>query len=270
MTEHAFRRWTGGLLGAVLGLAYALTSQWLNVLILPGLPLYQPPFGPVWNTVLSIGVGVLLGLIAVWPARWYLGVLLSAAVGTVLVQTAVVLTASDTLNAVPVTVCIFLPLAAVLLPMIALVRWATDRQVLARIDGQPLWRRVLLPLLLIVLAGGVGALALYPVRARQPLVEMNAIVQAAQQAGDRSALPAAYQAIDARGYPERLRGRYTLDWEGTELSRFGIPRPLENEADQVAVLARFEDGYAFACLFIPGEDVARCRGYDQWPLPTDY
>ena len=269
MTEHAFRRWTGGLLGAVLGLVYALSSQWLNRVLVPGVPLYQPPFGPFGNTVLSTSVGALLGLLAVWPERWYVGTFASAAVGTLLVQTAVALTASDTLRAMPVTVCIFLPVAAMLLPLVALVRWATDKQVLARLDRQPIWRRVLLPLLLIVLAGGVGALSLYPARAHQPLVRMNAIVQAAQQASE-SGLPATFQVIDAPGYPERLRGSYTLDWERENLSRFGIPRPLESEADQIAVLARFESGYAFACLFVPGEDAARCRGYDQWPLPTDY
>lgn len=269
ITERAFRRWMGGVLGMLLGLAFGLTSQWLNRALLPGIPLDQPPFGAVGNTALSTAVGALLGLIAVWPEHGYLGALLSAAVGTLLVQVAVLLTAPERLSALPATVCLFGPVAATILPLAALVRWATDKQVVARLDGLPAWRRVLLPLLLILLIAGVGVFSLCPARARGAMVRMNDIVRTAQAAPDRASLPNPYRAIDAAGYPERLRGPYTLDWQTNDFGIFAIPHPLETEADQVAVLARFETGYAFACLFVPGEPLARCQGYYRWPLAAE-
>ena len=43
----------GLALGALLGLVYGLTSQTINRIILPGIPLYQPPLGPAGNACSS-------------------------------------------------------------------------------------------------------------------------------------------------------------------------------------------------------------------------
>jgi hypothetical protein len=182
------------------------------------------------------------------------------------VQAAVLLSAPERIRALPATVCIFGPVAAMILPLSIVIRWATDRQVLGRLDRVPVWRRLLLPVLLALIVAGVGVFWLCPARARVAVVRMNDIVQAAEGAPDRASLPPGYQSINALGYPERLRGRYTLDWVTDNLGIFAIPRPLETEADQVAVLAQFESGYALACLFVPGETVPRCMGYNQWPI----
>ena len=58
MSIHNYRRLTGLLFGAGLGLMFGLTSQLTNRILLPGIPLYQPPLGrsaTSWR--------------ACWPAR---------------------------------------------------------------------------------------------------------------------------------------------------------------------------------------------------------
>jgi hypothetical protein len=257
----AYRRRLGALLGAGLGLAYGLTSQWINALFLPGIRFYQPPWGPVGNTALSVAVGALIGLVSAWPGQSLLGALAGCAVGALLVEIAVLLPgdSSGLLAAKGVLgFFIFLPMAALLALPIGLVRWAVSKQEEARQMAPPwrvpAWKRVLLPLLLILAAAGLGALALYPERGRAVLTRMEAIVQAA----DRAALPAEMQAIKVDGYPERAKGRYTLDWEKGELSRFAIPRPLDNEWEQSAVIARFDNGWSFVCLFITPDAEPRC------------
>lgn len=270
MTENAFRRWFGLSLGLALGLAYGAVSQGINHAVLPGIPFWQPPLGPVGNTLLSSAVGALLGLVAAWPERSWLGMLASAATGAILVLVVVMLTGDRAAEVLPaktaVSACIFGPVAAMLTPLVVLLRWASNWQVIARLDRLPLWRRAGLPLLLILVAAGLGMLSLLPARARPVVLEMNAIVQAAQQAPDRASLPAPYQAIGADGYPEQVRGPYTLDYEEMELNRFAIPRPLDSEFDQKAVLARLPGGTAFVCIFVPGEEVPRCMYYPRWPI----
>jgi len=168
----------------------------------------------------------------------------------------------------------FLPFAALLVVPIGLLRWAISKQEDFRRDGAPAWKRVPLPLLLLLVAGALGVLALYPARGQTVVARMNAIVQAALPAADRSALPAefrgeAIQAIVVPGYPERAKGEYTLDWEKSELGRFAIPRPIHNESEQSAVVARFDNGWEFVCLFITSNADPRCAEVIQIPTSEE-
>jgi hypothetical protein len=268
----------GTLLGAGLGLAYGLVSQWINAIAVPGVPFYQPPFGPLGNTVLSLGVGALLGLATAWPGDAFVGVLAGCGAGAVLIELAVLLTGqvSSRMMAAKgtLTVFTFLPFAAIMVVPIGLLRWAIGKQEDLRRDSAPAWRRVPLPLLLLLVAGALGALALYPARGQTVMTRMNAIVQAALPAANRSTLPAQFrgetiQAIVVPGYPERAKGEYTLDWEKSELGRFAIPRPIHNESEQSAVVARFDNSWEFVCLFITPDAVPRCAEVIQIPISEE-
>ena len=63
----------------MFGFGYALVSQLINRLALPGIPLYQPPLGPVGNIVLGLLAGAGLGLLCAWPASAAKGILLGGA-----------------------------------------------------------------------------------------------------------------------------------------------------------------------------------------------
>ena len=79
MTEQRYRRAAGALIGIMFGFAYTLVSQLINRLALPGIPLYQPPLGPVGNILLGLLAGAGLGLLCAWPASGAKGILLGGA-----------------------------------------------------------------------------------------------------------------------------------------------------------------------------------------------
>jgi len=259
---HAHRRWLGPVLGAALGLAFGLVSQYGNALLAPGIPLHNPLFGAAGNLLFCVAIGAVLGLVTAWPNNAMVGAVAGCAAGAALFEVAIILTGENTPNVVAgkaaSTLLTFLPLAAILALPIGIFRWVVSKEEGAQRDGAPTWKRIPLPVLLVVVAAAFGTPMLYPERGRIVLPRMNAIVQAGLNAADRSALPAHFQTIDVPGYPQQAKGRYTLDWQGEGMSRFAIPRPLENEREQSAVIARFDNGWSFVCLFIAPDAEPRC------------
>ena len=79
MSIHKYRRLTGLLFGAALGLTFGLTSQLTNRILLPGIPLYQPPLGPLGNILASLLAGALLGAICAWPESSITGTFIASA-----------------------------------------------------------------------------------------------------------------------------------------------------------------------------------------------
>ena len=260
--EHARRRRLSLALGIVLGLAFGLVSQYGNALMLPGIPLYQPPFGAVGNLLMCVAIGAVLGLATGWPNGAIVGALVGCVAGGALFEAAIMLTGENTPNVVAAKagsiLLTFLPIAATMIVPVGIFRWVVSKEESAKRDGAPAWKRIPLPVLLVLVVGALGALLFFPERGRIVLPRMNAIVQAGLNAADRSALPAQFQAIDVPGYPEQAKGSYTLDWQGERMGRFGIPRPTANEREQSAVIARFDGGWSFVCLFITPDAEPRC------------
>ena len=259
---HAHRRRLGPVLGAALGLAFGLVAQYGNALLAPGIPLYHPLFGAAGNLLFCVAAGVVLGLVTAWPNNAFVGVVAGCAAAALLFEVAIILTGENTPNVVAgkaaSSLLTFLPLAAILALPIGIFRWVVSKEEGARRDGAPTWKRIPLPVLLVLVAAAFGTLMLYPERGRIVLPRMDAIVLAGLNAADRSAMPAQFQTIEVPGYPQQAKGGYTLDWQGGGMSRFGIPRPLKNEEEQSAVIARFDNGWSFVCLFVTPDAVPRC------------
>ena len=85
MSIHNYRRLTGLLFGAGLGLMFGLTSQLTNRILLPGIPLYQPPLGPLGNILASLLAGALLGVICAWPESSINGTFIASAVSAAVI-----------------------------------------------------------------------------------------------------------------------------------------------------------------------------------------
>ena len=269
---HAYRRRLGPALGATLGLAFGLVSQYGNSVLVPGIPLYHTLFGPAGNLLFCVAVGAVLGLVTAWPNNAFVGAIAGSFAGALLFEVAIILTGENTPNVVAgktaSVLLTFLPLAAILALPICIFRWVVSKEEKARSEGASTgslvhrWgtaaARILRPVLLVVIAAAWGALFLYPTLGRLVLPRMNAVVQAGLSAADPAALPAEFQAIDVAGYPQQAKGSYTLDWQGDRLGRFAIPRPLVNEEEQSAVIARFDNGWSFVCLFITPDAKPRC------------
>lgn len=277
--RHARRRLLGLVLGAALGLAFGLVSQYGNDLLVRGVPLYHPPFGAAGNLFLCVIVGTVLGLVTAWPKHAILGAIAGCVAGALLAIVGIMLVEGGALDASKATVTLFtfLPIAAVLALPVGIIRWVLSKEEhvwregalgdpVARSKAACAWR-ILRPLLLVAIAAAWGGLFVYPERAQIVLPRMNAIVQAGLSAADRASLPAEFQTIDdwagtagkaLPGYPQQAKGSYTLDFQEGKLGRFGIPRPTSNEGEQSAVIARFDNGWSFVCLFIRIDAKPRC------------
>ncbi len=68
------RRIVGFLMGMAFGLSYSYFSEFINVWMLPGIPLFELPVGRV-ATVLSITLAMgILGLIVAWEKDSFWGI----------------------------------------------------------------------------------------------------------------------------------------------------------------------------------------------------
>ncbi len=123
--ESATRRVFGLALGALLGLVYGLTSQTINRIILPGIPLYQPPLGPAGNTLLIALLGALLGMVAAWPTGSIAGTFAASTVAAGLLTfvsfLSVRLTEKNTSGMIVAALFVLLPLIGLMVPLLGLV-----------------------------------------------------------------------------------------------------------------------------------------------------
>jgi hypothetical protein len=266
MIDHRYRRIMGALLGALLGLTYGLVSQTINLIVLPGYAFYQPPFGPWFNTVLFTVGGAGLGLISAWPADGILGTVIasgaSAAVFVIAVLLSIQIDPRRAPGTVLATVFFGSTVFGMLVPLIALLRWAASQQEEARAGAVFILKRLPLPIGLLVLVGGIGYTSLYAPPVRVAIQRMDALIQAGRQAPLPSALPKALRPDgDVEGFLDRAQGRYTLEPSRDALTHYGIPHPVtQRSGEEIAVVARFESGWRLVCIFAPDNDEPGCRG----------
>lgn len=179
--DTLYRRQIGVTLGASLGLTYGLVSQSINAIVLPHVPLYQPPLGWIGNILLWSLIGALLGLVTTLPAETVIGALYGGATGAFLLT---ILTLSGggsdqgtwTGKMIGV-IFLFLPLAGAITPLAALFRWVVNKSVEGRRDSIPIWARLRLPMLLIILVGALGIFSRLPPYARSMVTQMDKMLQ---------------------------------------------------------------------------------------------
>ncbi len=262
--DDRYRRRIGFLLGAALGLAYGLFSQIGNRLLVPGVPLYQPPLGGWLNTLVFVVGGGLLGLLVAWPRSGIKGVFLMAAGGAAGIVLLSLATAEGLSNSFALhlvsAVTLALPFWGMLVPIFAAVRWVIGHQEEAHRDGQS-WRgRLLWPAVLIALVALVGYTSVYPPRGRETLRAMDAMLSQAARTGST---PAALAQVQA--FPAHLAEPYQLTWEGVDINRYRIPRPSVNFDFHSAAIARYSSGWNLVCIYIALDQPPLCRGFDALP-----
>jgi hypothetical protein len=270
MSYTTHRRLFGLLLGALTGLAYTLVAQNINPLVMPGIPFYQPPFGPAGNTLLGGLLGGLLGFLTAWAETGFKGVMLGSLTGALVLVIATLLTGQTGQELwwskiVGVTL-IFFPVAAVLSPVLILLRWLINREEEAYRESLT-WRpparlpRIGLPVLLVLLAGLLGLTALYNDLARTVTPRMLALVEQGRAAQRTEGLPDSLRVEGVRSFLEHAGQPYTLQWDKDDSNRFAIPRPNTSPFDQSTVIARFADGYLLACVYPDTRLEPRCKDY---------
>ena len=265
--ESAIRRVFGLALGALLGLVYGLTSQTINRIILPGIPLYQPPLGPAGNTLLIALLGALLGMVAAWPTGSIAGTFAASTVAAGLLTfvsfLSVRLTEKNTSGMIVAALFILLPLIGLMVPLLGLFRWVVNKEMEARREAASTWRHLRAPLALIAVFAVIGALSLFSPEARQELIAMDRLLRDGLAAQSADALPAALRTEDVGDFLGQAQGAYTLEWTQKNLNRFRIPRPGRNFDSHAVVLARFANGWQLACLFVAPAEPPECKSYGE-------
>lgn len=263
--QQRFR--SGVLLGALLGLAYGLVSQLINPLALPGISLYQPPAGPLGNTLLSALMGAALGALTCYPPSAALGILFSGLTSliSILIYMLIRLGSIGFGGALISSVIFSVPMAWLTIPVLALLRWAAERQADALRVGEPLLRRARLPIVLAVVMGVLGSFELLPDAARDNLAGTQALIQQGLAATSTRTLPAPLAGPYVTAFPPTQKTGYTLEWTKYDLDRFMELRPPSNFDQHAAVIARFPGSYYLVCLYPTPKQTPNCANYDTMP-----
>lgn len=256
----------GLILGGVIALAYGLVSQLINYIVLPGIRYYQPPLGPIGNIPLIIAIGLVVGYASAYPESSVYGWFLGGGVATLIFIGASFFTGSMEQSRLwQKFVGLFfliIPIVGLFAPLVAVHRWAVNEQ--GQYPHSPFyaWGRIRLPLLVVLIAAGLGMFSLHPADQRKELMRMDALVKQGLAARDSAGLPAPLQPKNVDSFIGNANAYYTLEWNRDSRNLYAIPRPAASPSSQQATLvARFKGGYVLACLYPYVQAEPTCRDY---------
>ena len=252
------------VLGGLVGAAYGLGTMWVYSRLLPGVPLAHPPFGPYGNLLAYAAVGTLAVGVCVRTRNAYFGtalangVMLAAAVGRAYLIGYTPLSAFMAFAFGVFALLMVIVLALAGTPYFLLARAASEAQ--GEYWNLPIWAwrraRLLLPLLLI--AAGLGAVAIPTNSLLDAYRRMDRLVL--QGRGSPGSLPKPLaDPSRVENFALHAGQPYTLEYSPDEALRSelaNVVAPLD-----VAVVARFADGWRLACLFKDGIQIVLCRSY---------
>ncbi|HXD08553.1 MAG TPA: hypothetical protein VN653_00720 [Anaerolineales bacterium] len=249
MDYNSQRRRTGLVLGLILGTAYSLTSNLINRLALPGIPLYTPPpgeFGLIVITALMFGA---LGLLAAWPDEALPGVLISGLAGSFISSIWIFGTETNKTATLALLVLLFLPRMFFYLPLGVLVRWLISRMDQPAVQNIAPVRRLMPVILAFALMVFLGTLTRYPKETRTALVRMNELMKAGLPINTRADLPKPLLGVE--GFVQNADGAYSF-LIGSDPDVLPVQRPVvEYGEPEPFIIIRFENGFRFGCVFSP-------------------
>ena len=254
----------GVIFGMMLGLAYGVVSQWINSVLLPGIPLFIPPPGRFATFLVEVLGGGALGFLVTWPDEFIIGVLISAAAGTFFSSLITLQTETGNPESMFGTSVLlfltFLPRVFILLPVVLLVRWVVyvweQETLYATYSFQ---RRLRSVLLLIVISLAAGILSLYPGDTRKSLTNLNELILAGRQAYSISSLPQPLQRVS--GFLQYSNSPFTLKLVSNP-DDIPVPRPTAGyNRDVTAIEVFFVNGFHFGCVYTPPNEQPSCVDY---------
>ena len=254
------RRIYGFIVGIAFGLPYSYISQFINVWVLPDVPLFDLPIGRVTTaflTTLALGV---LGVIVAWDEESFWGIV-AGSMFLVLMGSAQAFINSG--SSQPVTTFFlflftFLPRLIIYLPLAFLFRWALnnlDRSMPGYPPGLRRPLKVIVVLLTLAVIG--GRFSILAPEARQALQDGNALVLEGMSARDNGvALPEPLLVVD--GFSTYAKGPYTLEWSN-DVDSLPVTRPIADfGVIESLIIFRFENEYQFGCAYTPPSHVPKC------------
>jgi hypothetical protein len=254
--------WLFGIFfGALLGGVYAFASHMINVIYLPGIPLL-PPSGTFSTYLLEyIFLGALLGFISALPEARLAGVALggfATATGSVFF-TLLNQWGTPNFGSTLITMLYtYLPLVVLMMPLAFVIRVCVDAQE-PDPDNPHLWaRRFIVPGLVVLVVVLVGSFSLYSSNTRAAVKHMDNLLRVGMRASSMEDLPAPLR--DVQGFSENAQGEYGLRYSDNIEQFFG-PRPAGAELSQFLVIARYQNGFALACIFSENRVVPTCANH---------
>lgn len=252
------RRMYGFFLGIAFGLPYALISQYINVWMLPGIPLFELPIGRVVSVILTTLVMGMAGLIVAWDEESFWG-LMGASLFLVLassMQAYLNSGSSQTVTFFFLSLFTFLPRLIIYLPLAFTFRWMVG-VLEGNARGSGLVRLLKVTVVILVLAILGGRFSMLVPEAQEALQDMNTLVlEGLSAAANKDDLPPALIPVD--GFPTYARGSYTLEWS-SDVDRLPVTRSVAGYGiTESLILIRFESGYQFGCAFTPPSHVPKC------------
>jgi len=262
--DNKLRTILGVIFGMLLGLAYALVSQWINNIFMPGIPLYVPPPGRFAIIILVILAGGVLGFLVAWPKEFFVGVIISASVGTLassfLSLRAVTGGFENMVNASVVLFISFLPRVVLFLPVVILVRWAAETWEKETLyDSYSVKGRVRSLLLLVIVGLLAGVFSLYSANTRRSLANLNELILEGRQASSITNLPQPLQIVD--GFLEHSNSSYAFN---VVVNPEDIPVSQPGSGyDQnvVGIDVLFTSGFRFGCVYRSPDEPPNCIRY---------
>lgn len=264
------RRKDGLLLGLLAGFTFGLVSQEINNLALSGIAFYQPPFGAAGNILLWIVVGGTLGLVTAYSAASLIGVMVGSLLAGLMLQVSAFLSGNLGIN-LPAKLLgligFFVPFSALAVPLLGLVRLAVNEQ--REWYDLPLfsWQRLRMPVILVLVCGGLGALWLFPPDGQVCIAQMNQMIHAGLQSSPAT-LPEPLQDPLVGPFLERATPNFTIELDRQNLTRYMIPYVLRGQYEPSAVISRFSTNWTLVCLYISPKEDPYCRGYQNLDKET--
>jgi len=250
-------------------LVFGIVSQAVNPLLLPGIDLYLPPFGPAGNILLAVAVGACIGLLCAWMEPSVPGVLSAAAIGAILMLVAAFFTGSTPLMELPVStigfIFLFVPFTGMLIPLLWLVRSTINKLTDSRLEKMNLAARWWLPLAVVAAAGAIGWSLVYTIPARTVLIHNQQMLQHGLTASSMAMMPAPLLGPEMEDFASHASQKYTLAWDNKRINAYAIPRTAAPEYLMSVVIARFDNGWNVVCLYPTAESQPRCRSFDDLP-----
>ena len=254
------RRIYGFIIGIAFGLSYSTISQFINVWMLPGIPLFDLLIGRVATVILtSLSMGI-LGVIVAWDEESFWG-LIGGTLFLVVLGSAQAYINSGSSQAVTsffLFLFTFLPRLIIYLPLAFLFRWALNN-LDNSVPGYPrgLSRPLKVMAVILTLAVIGGRFSILAPEARQALQDGNTLVLEGTTARDSgSELPEPLIVVD--GFSTYAKGPYTLEWS-SDVDSLPVTRPIADYGViESLIIFRFENEYQFGCAYTPPSRMPKC------------
>jgi len=254
----------GALIGAGMGLLYALFSQLMNPLVLRPINLYSTSPRP-WLTVLLITLAAaLLGVLTSFHPNMLYGALLGGAAGAALQTLRAFLlpgfSAIGFIGVIGAFLSVYIP-AFVLFSVIGLlIRWAVENLANDYFKANRFtWQRFYPLLVALGVAALFGGFSLYRSDYRHDLRLVDAYLQEGSRALTAANLPQALR--DIPGYFSYSDQPYTLEPSRDITLYAGQPPEGIPESEKGIVLVHFQDDFTLTCLTVDRDDSVICEQF---------